>query len=135
MSENSFPRRRVPDTIGRYKWIQGGRKGFRGWTVVHAIGPYDVWAVGRYGDVVQRDGAAWSESGSGTPDNLMDVWGTGSDDVWAVGELCHILHWNGKAWTEVQSCLGPGDTLESIWGSGPDDRWGVRCSGQRLSNY
>jgi hypothetical protein len=53
----------------------------------------DVWAVGEVGTILHWDGTSWSESPSGTNEDLADVWGSGAHDVWAVGYSGNILHW------------------------------------------
>ncbi len=52
---------------------------------------------------------------SDTPDNdLMDVWGSGSDDIYVVVFAGNILHFDGAVWTQMNP--GTSERLHGIWG-------------------
>ena len=82
---------------------------------VWASGPSDVHAVGDAGVILRYDGAAWSQSASGTSDDLISLWGTGPNDITAVGGRSGgaIVHYNGSAWTATQAPMIPG--LNGVW--------------------
>lgn len=57
---------------------------FRALFKVWGSGPDDVYAVGSKGVILHWDGAAWTQQGSGTGEDLISVFGVG-DDVAVVG--------------------------------------------------
>jgi hypothetical protein len=90
---------------------------------VTAVGPDDVWAVGRVQSdgpfktlILHWDGEAWAQVPSpnvGTKANLLrDVDAVSGDDIWAVGDYFDrvtgrdrtlTMHWDGVSWTAVPS--------------------------------
>jgi hypothetical protein len=63
----------------------------------------ELWAVGRNGAILHRDGTGWTRVASPTTNTLRAVSGSAADDVWVVGDAGTILHWNGVAWTAALS--------------------------------
>ena len=123
---------------------------------IHAITADDVWAVGKFGDILAPDtlaehwdGSAWSVVS--TPDprrhsndgNVLDaVDATGPNDVWAVGSHIvrggidtrpFIVHFDGAQWRQVPPPSGrfPSSTLTGVAALAPDDVWivGITHSG------
>lgn len=82
----------------------------------------DVWSVGDDGIATHWNGTAWSSAASGTPNNLLAVWGSGTI-AWAVGDRGDILRWNGTAFAAATT--GSTKTLHGAWGSGQNDIWVV----------
>ena len=69
---------RVGPSLGRRGVVRHRRgRGDLGFTGVWGSGPADVWVVGRRGEIVHWDGAAWTRTPSVTGEWLSDVWGAG----------------------------------------------------------
>ncbi|HUS16131.1 MAG TPA: S-layer homology domain-containing protein, partial [Chloroflexia bacterium] len=118
---------------------------------VAAVGPNDVWAVGRTHDanngalggtlIEHWDGTSWTQvpGPGGTIDHqgrLNAVAAVGPNDVWAVGMYYPgtagqtlIEHWNGTAWSVVPSPNRPGyNELLGVTAIAADDVWAVGYS-------
>jgi hypothetical protein len=112
---------------------------------VAALGPADVWAVGRQDNgqgprtlIEHWDGGSWSvvpsPNGSGVEAELRGVSFTGPSDVWAVGDTADdtstrslIEHWDGNSWQVVPSQdVGTSrNYLQNIYAASPIDAWAV----------
>lgn len=113
---------------------------------VDAVGPNDVWAVGRtasgFGDrplVLHYDGTDWldMELPAEVTGVLNGVAAIAADDVWVVGfsgdpdlslDRSLILHWDGQLWAVVEAgrALGSGKSaLRDVEAVAPDDLWAV----------
>ncbi len=113
---------------------------------VDAVGPNDVWAVGRtasgFGDrplVLHYDGTDWLDMP--LPDEVTGVLdgvaAVAADDVWAVGyagdpalslEHSLALHWDGQLWAVVEAgrAVGSGrSALRDVEALAADDLWAV----------
>jgi hypothetical protein len=113
---------------------------------VDAVGPNDVWAVGRtasgFGDrplVLHYEGTEWLDVA--LPDEvtgvLTGVAAIAADDVWVVGftgdpelslEQSLILHWDGQLWAVVDAgrAVGSGKSaLRDVEAIAPNDLWAV----------
>ena len=108
-------------------------------TAVDAIGPADVWAVGRPDFVAHFDGTRWRRvhlpRRLGPISELEDVTMTAPKDVWAVGDYTTsdsitsvVLHWDGSAWHRIQTPVGA--LLTTVAAAGPDDVWTAGLSFQ-----
>ncbi|HZI13223.1 MAG TPA: hypothetical protein VE153_22775 [Myxococcus sp.] len=97
---------------------------------VHGSSASDVWAVGKGGAAVHRDGAGWTSIPTGVTTTLYDVWVQGPSLAVAVGDSGTIQLWNGSAWSAMTS--GTRVPLNSVWGSGPTDIWAAGASGTLL---
>ncbi len=75
----------------------------------------DVHAVGDAGVILHFDGTAWTQSPSGTGNDLISLWGTGADDIVAVGGRANgtLARFDGAAWT-VQT-LGALPGCNGVW--------------------
>jgi hypothetical protein len=73
----------------------------------------DVFAVGANGVILHFDGAAWTETGSGTTVALNSVFSSGSG-AYAVGAQGLVLHYNGTEWSRAAAAGENG--LQDIWG-------------------
>jgi hypothetical protein len=113
---------------------------------VDAVGPNDVWAVGRtasgFGDrplVVHYDGTEWLdvELPAEVTGVLHGVAAIAADDVWVVGytgdpdaslERALILHWDGLLWAVVEAGRAVGNgrsALRDVEAIAPNDLWAV----------
>jgi hypothetical protein len=111
-----------------------------------ALGPDDLWAVGRYSTMagymtlaLHRDGSEWTIVP--TPNvgmrfnQLSAVAAVAPDDVWAVGSSSNedlvqqtmIQHWDGSAWSVVTSPVAVGSSafLYGIAALSVNDIWAV----------
>ncbi|QTA77907.1 CalX-like domain-containing protein [Desulfonema limicola] len=79
----------------------------------------NVFAVGDNGLILHYDGTAWTETDSGTGNDLYAVWGSSENDVFAAGGNGIILHYDGTAWTETD--IGRDNDLNAVWGSSGND--------------
>ncbi|WP_207689828.1 hypothetical protein [Desulfonema limicola] len=87
------------------------------WNFQHIWGSAadNVFAVDISGLILHYDGTAWTETDSGTGNDLNAVWGSSENDVFAAGNNGIILHYDGTAWTETDS--GTDIDLYAVWGS------------------
>lgn len=132
-------------------WVLVSAPGSGGLASVSAVGPNDVWAVGRvaiHGDgapyrplALHWDGTAWSAIPTPDPDRafsdeLTSVSAISADDVWAVGENQRaragrarfsvlIEHWDGTSWTVVPHPHIDVSGLSGVVAVSPDDVWAV----------
>jgi hypothetical protein len=58
---------------------------------------------------------------SGTPENLIAVWGVDAGNIWAVGRNGMILHWDGQAWNSYPGATW--DNLFGVWSSDSTNIW------------
>jgi hypothetical protein len=112
---------------------------------IAALGPGNIWAVGRYyaGSseqplILHWDGLAWTivDSPLITPyGGFQALTAVTADDIWAVGYAGNtpnpyktlIEHWDGTAWTVVPN-PNPGTGSRAFWAvaaAGSDDVWAV----------
>lgn len=98
----------------------------------------DLWAVGRDGASLRREGDVWVPHATGVAEILWGIWGAAPDDLWTVGgdgvdDDPVLVHWDGAAWT-VATLPDTGDStgLFKIWGSGPADITAVGDRGLAL---
>jgi hypothetical protein len=99
---------------------------------LHAVwgsGPFDMFAVGRFGAILHSDGGAWLAMASPTTQHLNGVWGVGPNNVFAVGDAGTILHYDGTTWTAMTS--GTVMNLHAIAGT-LTDAWIVGDGGTIL---
>lgn len=82
---------------------------------VWAASADDVYAVGDNGVIVHYDGSAWVQVPSGTTDDLISLWGTGSDEIVAVGGRSNgvIARYDGTSWTSTTLARIP--ALNGVW--------------------
>jgi hypothetical protein len=121
------------------RWAPSGPPGLAvstGW----AISPTLAFAVaGPFHDrtMWRWDGQSWSPLDVQLGwDELLDMWGTGSDDVWAVGwhpppngsscegcadSLGVAWHWDGKRWTRVYAERG--HYFKRVFATSPTNAW------------
>jgi hypothetical protein len=114
---------------------------------VDAVGPNDVWAVGRYLDsnlnyrslILHWDGGSWTvvQHTCDVVYGLNGITVLSPSNIWAVGDST-TCHYNGTTWTEVPSPQPRseyreiGYPLEDVSGASPDDVWAV---GARVIEY
>jgi len=109
-----------------------------GLNAVAAIGPRDVWAVGRaqFSDfgrraLIERYDGTWRlVPGPGdSSGSLNGISARGPSDVWAVGAAggrTLATHWNGSAWTTVSTPTPDAiSTLRGVAMVSPSDVWAV----------
>ncbi len=86
-----------------------------------------VFAVGRYGTILQYDDLQWSERIEGAVcDEIRDLWGD-PDRLFAVCREGAVLQYDGAGWTRLFE-----DTslwLEAVWGSDSSNLFAVGQSG------
>jgi hypothetical protein len=79
----------------------------------------DVWAVDRYGQVHNYDGASWAIAARiGTP--LYGIHGTGALNFWVVGKNRTVLRLDGDALVTVPNTFS---NPVAVWVVGADDAW------------
>lgn len=93
----------------------------------------DVWISGRPGRMFHWDGAAFTESATGTVKSGGNLWGTSKTDAWIGGYDGTLVHWDGTAWRVVDTGLGEGWYIKGIASTGNDPR-DVSWLAQRASN-
>jgi hypothetical protein len=102
---------------------------------VWALASDDLWAVGRGGVALHRDGNGWTPVATGTSADLQALWASGPHDVWAVGSSGTAIHWDGLRWTAHPT--GIEDPLTAVSGSDPANVWAVAnamtASGSRVA--
>ncbi|MFV8753617.1 hypothetical protein ACNOYE_23940 [Nannocystaceae bacterium ST9] len=100
-----------------------------------------VWAVGRLGAILVREGEVWTAEASPSDRILWGIWGASADELWAVGgdgvsDAPVLLRREGasESWTQVDLPALSVDThgLFKIWGSAADDVWIVGDVGASL---
>lgn len=122
-----------PCSADRFCWENPLPQGNNFFAVWDAAGnDADAWAAGAYGTLYHLTGhpASWQRVESGTAQNLLSLWGSGSADVWAAGAAGTLLHYDGAAWTAVDG--GGTADLAALWGSGKDDVWAAGSAGALL---
>jgi len=98
----------------------------------------DLWAVGRDGAALRREGDEWVAKPTGIDKILWGVWGPRKDLLWTVGgdgvdDDPVLLRWDGATWGPVP--LPPTDKsagLFKLWGSADDDVTAVGDRGLAL---
>jgi len=101
-------------------------------SAIWAAAADDVWAVGSNGLLLHYDGA-WSVETPLGGEDILDVWGSGSDNVYAIIDEVTLgqpntAHWDGSTWAfEV---LVNDNPPSAISGSSPTDIWMVGRHGQ-----
>ena len=100
-------------------WIQIPGAGVPGGdiSVLAGASQSDVWAFGRFSDLVSGlvehwDGAGWRLAVDGVPSGtVVSAVALGTSDVWAYGHAAgiggYVEHWNGHTWT-VMPNIGNG---------------------------
>jgi hypothetical protein len=102
-----------------------------GLMAIHGSSATDIWAVGRQGNALHRDGTGWTRIATdATTVTLNDVWVHGPSLAVAVGDSGTVRMWNGSAWSTMSS--GTSAALTSVWGSGPSDIWAAGAGGTLL---
>jgi hypothetical protein len=87
----------------------------------------DLWAVGRDGTSLRREGDAWVSHATGVDTILWGVWGPSKQQLWTVGgdgvdDDPVLLRWDGAAWSPIAlPDTGDSTGLFKVWGSGPQD--------------
>jgi len=106
-----------------------------------AVGPGDLWLVGRIGeDRLESSGAArhydgndWSLVGSGLGDNLVGAWGTAREMFFVGttggGSFGVTAHWVDGTWAESDY---PDPILIDVWGSSGSDVWAIGTGTEAL---
>lgn len=74
---------------------------------VWGAGPDDIYAVGKYGEVLHFDGLAWTPNVRTTAYSLYGVHGTAASNIFAVGENGKVLHFDGSAWGSAREDKPP----------------------------
>src|SRR5205807_132207 len=74
--------------------------------------------------------SAWAAESSGTMDNLLGVWGSGTKDIFDVGyafntDMSLILHSSNDGASWQPQAAGTRQALLGVWGSGPNDVFAV----------
>lgn len=98
----------------------------------------ELWAVGRNGAALRREGDTWVSTPTGVETILWGVWGPSKDQLWTVGgdgvdDDPVMLRWDGAAWTPVTlPDTGDSTGLFKIWGSGAQDVTAVGDRGLAL---
>lgn len=105
------------------------RAGVNAFYKVWGLDAAHVWVVGQRGAILAYDGAAWSETGAGTSEDLISLWGTSVDDVVAVGGRGNgvVARWDGASWTH--RALAPLPGLNGVWTDTPGRVWAVGETG------
>ncbi|MCA9683785.1 MAG: hypothetical protein KC457_16415 [Myxococcales bacterium] len=111
------------------------------WVFGPGAGDGRIWAVGRAGAIMVREGGVWSAEASPTTKILWGVWGFDEGELWAVGgngvsDVPVLLRRDGQSqsWSEVVypdlgvDCYG----LFKVWGMAADDVWVVGDRGATL---
>lgn len=75
----------------------------------------NVFAVGRYGNILRYNGGSWASMTKVNNQDLFGVWGSSASNVFAVGWSGTILHYNGSSWTSMTSPTS--NWIEGVWGS------------------
>ena len=112
---------------------------------IAALGPANLWAVGRYYEgsaeqplILHWDGQAWTPVASppiAPYGSLQALTAVAADDIWAAGYAGNtpnpyktlIEHWDGHTWQVVPN-PNPGTGSRAFWGvaaAGPSDVWAV----------
>jgi len=86
----------------------------------------DAISVGDGGKILHYDGTNWNPETSGTTNDLLAVWGSGSN-VFAVGAAGTVLYNNGSGWIAQSS--GTSSALKAVWGASPTDVFAVGQNG------
>lgn len=75
----------------------------------------NVHAVGDNGVILHYDGSAWTQSASGTTEDLISLWGTGPDEIVAVGGRSNgvLARFDGTAWISATVPMTP--ALNGVW--------------------
>ncbi|MBL8969979.1 MAG: hypothetical protein JNK56_05330 [Myxococcales bacterium] len=98
----------------------------------------DLWAVGRNGATLRREGEAWVAKPSGVTTILWGIWGPSKDLLWTVGgdgvdDAPVLLRWDGAAWApEMLPATGESTGLFKLWGTGASDVTAVGDRGLAL---
>ncbi|MFH1131071.1 MAG: hypothetical protein V1754_07030 [Pseudomonadota bacterium] len=85
----------------------------------NATGTWNVFAVGRTGTVLRKNGAAsnWEPAFPSCKFPNVDffgVWGTAVDDVYVVGSNSAILHFDNPCWTRMEIPVNPPDSVRPV---------------------
>jgi hypothetical protein len=70
-----------------------------------------VWAVGKSGTIVYRDGDFWQYVPSPTSSDLATIAGRSDSDIWIAGDGGSLLRYDGKRWSLVDT---PSVTASSL---------------------
>lgn len=96
--------------------------------------PNDVFAVGKFGDIIHYDGASWKKMKTPTNLEFYGVWGCSHNEVFAVGNkyesdswLYLIYFYDGYSWNEMFS--KESGTLKGVWGNSYFDVFTVGSNG------
>ncbi|GMV43391.1 MAG: hypothetical protein AMXMBFR64_51070 [Myxococcales bacterium] len=99
--------RELPDLAARNLYVPEGD----GWKedpsgvgpvlAVWAVSPDDIYAVGRDGLIVRRQGGTWGLQGGPVKTAWLDVWARSATEVWAVGVSGALIRSDGFAWKQV----------------------------------
>ncbi len=75
----------------------------------------NIYIVGQNGVVLHYDGTEWTEEFAGVSDDLISLWGTGSDRIIAVGGRGSAVAtvWDGNEWSPLDISRTPG--LNGVW--------------------
>jgi len=90
------------------------------------------FAGGWYGELLQFDGAAWSDAGAGLTEYVMDIFGFSPASVYAVADK-KVLHYNGTAWSVALDAPIFG-FFQEIWGDSETNIYAVG-SDEALYHY
>lgn len=84
-----------------------------------ASGLEEIMCVGDAGEAWRYNAASgWTQTSTGTAQNLNDCWGFATNYVWAVGDTGVISLWNGAAWAAGPGG-GPAVNLHGVHGLDP----------------
>lgn len=92
---------------------------------IHALGPFDVYAVGDFGTILHYDGFSWSFVTSPSSLTLRAVWASPSGLVTIVGDSGILLQGNATdGFTQIGAVFNGGE-LWGLWGTGESTLFAV----------